>query len=69
MSAEENRLEGEDPDFDILPDGRYVMSAGYLKRRGYCCGNGCMNCPYKYENVPEPRRSKLLEQRRSYGED
>src|SRR5258705_1719891 len=23
-----------------------VFTAGYLQRRGYCCGNGCRNCPY-----------------------
>ncbi len=23
-----------------------VFTASYLKRRGYCCGNGCRHCPY-----------------------
>jgi iron complex transport system substrate-binding protein len=23
-----------------------VFTASYLKRRGYCCGSGCRNCPY-----------------------
>lgn len=26
--------------------GLFVFTAGYLKRRGYCCGSGCRNCPY-----------------------
>jgi hypothetical protein len=50
--------EGED--YYMLPDGRLVMTAAYLLKRGWCCGNGCMNCPYDYEAVPEPKRSTLL---------
>ncbi len=50
----------EHEDYYILPDGRLVFTADYLKRRGYCCGNGCMNCPYDFLNVPEPKRSRLL---------
>ena len=56
----------EHDDYYILPDGRLVFTAGYLLKRGYCCGNGCMNCPYDYANVPEPRRSELLRNRISY---
>lgn len=41
------------------------LTADYLLERGYCCGNGCKNCPYDYKAVPEPRRSKLLEQRKN----
>jgi len=40
-----------------------VMTASYHLDRGYCCGNACLHCPYDYENVPEPRRSALLEKR------
>ncbi|HRO43392.1 MAG TPA: DUF5522 domain-containing protein [Flavipsychrobacter sp.] len=50
-------------DYYILPDGRLVMTATYLLKRGYCCGNGCMNCPYDYQQVPEPKRTILLEKR------
>jgi hypothetical protein len=53
----------ENEDYYILPDGRLVFSASYLESRGYCCGNGCLNCPFEYENVPEPKRSLLLEAR------
>jgi len=44
-----------------------VLTAHYLLNRGYCCGNGCMHCPYDYERVAEPRRSQLLEQRKGNG--
>ena len=26
--------------------GMYVFSRWYLLKRGYCCRNGCRNCPY-----------------------
>jgi len=50
-------------DYIILPDGKLVFTAHYLKNRGYCCGFGCRNCPYHYMNVPEPERSRLLTQK------
>ncbi|MBC7555175.1 MAG: hypothetical protein H7257_14495 [Taibaiella sp.] len=50
----------EGKDYIILPDGRLVFTASYLTERGYCCGNGCLNCPFEYINVPEPKRSRLL---------
>jgi len=27
-------------------NGALVFTADYLKRRGYCCDNGCRHCPY-----------------------
>lgn len=50
--------EGED--YYVLPNGLLVMTAAYLLKRGWCCGNGCLNCPYDYAAVPQPKRSKLL---------
>lgn len=26
--------------------GLFVLTAGYLRRRGYCCGRGCRHCPF-----------------------
>ena len=52
-------------DYYILPDGRLVFTAGYLLKRGWCCGNGCLNCPFGYDAVPEPRRSLLLRARKT----
>lgn len=58
-------IEGED--FYYNGQGYMVLTANYLLRRGFCCGNGCMHCPYHYEAVPEPRRSELLAQREQTG--
>jgi len=40
--------------------GLMVLTEQYHKEKGYCCGMGCLHCPYHYENVPEPKRSLLL---------
>lgn len=59
----------EDDDYYFNSDGLVVFTKEYLLERGYCCGNGCINCPYDYKNVPEPKRSILLEKRRQEPED
>ena len=28
-----------------------VLTAHFLKNRGYCCGNNCRHCPYPKENA------------------
>lgn len=47
----------------INEDGFIVLTEQYHKEKGYCCGMGCLHCPYHYENVAEPRRSVLLQKR------
>jgi 2-iminoacetate synthase ThiH len=46
-------------DYYYNEDGYVVLTAKYHLEKGYCCGNGCRHCPYDFENVPEPKRSKL----------
>lgn len=36
----------EGADYYLSPDGFRVMTEDYLRRRGYCCSNGCRHCPY-----------------------
>ena len=50
-------IEGED--FYYNKDGYMVLTARYHLKRGDCCGNGCMHCPFDFVNVPEPKRSEL----------
>jgi len=47
-------------DFYINKDGYIVLTEKYHLDKGFCCGMGCLHCPYNFENVPEPRRSALL---------
>ncbi|MFN8291619.1 MAG: DUF5522 domain-containing protein [Chitinophagaceae bacterium] len=44
--------------------GYVVLTEKYHLEKGYCCGNGCRHCPYGYENVPEPRKSELLSEKK-----
>ena len=57
--------EDDDLDYYFNNDGFVVFTAEYLLNRGYCCGNGCKHCPYDYKNVPEPKRTQLLEKRKN----
>lgn len=55
----------------VNEEGFVVLTEKYLQDRGFCCGKGCLHCPYEYEKVPEPRRGELLkktaEQKRKDG--
>jgi hypothetical protein len=59
----------EDDDYYFNSDGLVVFTAEYLLERGYCCGNGCHNCPYDYKNVPEPKRTMLLTKRKENNDE
>ena len=54
----EELIEGKH--YYINKDGLIVFTEQYHLENGFCCGNGCLYCPYQFENVPEPLRSKLL---------
>ena len=49
--------------FYINKDGHIVLTEKYHLEKGFCCGMGCLHCPYQYVNVEEPRRSFLLDQK------
>jgi hypothetical protein len=52
-------------DYYFNDDGLLVFTEKFLLKRGYCCGSGCKHCPYNYEAVPEPKRSKLLQEKKN----
>lgn len=53
----------EGKDFYYNENGYVVLTEKYHLEKGYCCGNGCIHCPYHYINVPEPKRTNLQEQK------
>jgi hypothetical protein len=59
-------IEGEH--FYYNEQGWMVLTEKYHLERGRCCGNGCLHCPFDYEQVPEPRRSELMQSRRVQAE-
>ncbi|WP_255066378.1 DUF5522 domain-containing protein [Lacihabitans sp. LS3-19] len=36
-------------DYYFNKEGLMVFTAEYHLKRGYCCKNNCLNCPYKLE--------------------
>ncbi|MCH5599720.1 DUF5522 domain-containing protein [Niabella ginsengisoli] len=56
-----NWIEGEH--YYVNKEGKVVLTEKYHLLRGYCCSNGCLHCAYEYENVPEPKRTELLNER------
>ena len=48
-------------DFYYDNQGRMVMSEDYHIKRGSCCGNGCLKCPYEPKNE---RGNKVLQESR-----
>jgi hypothetical protein len=38
----------EGADYAVDERGRWVFTAAYLIKRGYCCESGCRNCPYGF---------------------
>ena len=50
---QEKFVEGVDFYFE---NGLMVLTAVFLKKRGYCCNNGCRNCPYPKEEKPNYNR-------------
>jgi hypothetical protein len=52
----------------INEEGFVVLTEKYHLERGYCCSNGCLHCPYNYENVLEPRKTELLKRRQRLSE-
>lgn len=63
MSDDENFIEGIHFYYDA--SGLMVLTEKYHLQRGYCCGKGCRHCPYNYENMPEPIKSKLLHKKQN----
>ena len=48
----------KDVDYYIGPKGMWVFTAAYHEARGHCCGNACKHCPFDYEAVPEPIKTR-----------
>ena len=55
----------DDDEFYINDSGFYVFTEAYLLKRGYCCGNGCLHCPYDYKQVQDEEKKKQLQDRQS----
>ncbi|SDF38785.1 hypothetical protein SAMN05216464_11723 [Mucilaginibacter pineti] len=43
----------EGVDYYINNDGNFVFTEAYHLKRGYCCKNKCLHCPWGY-GKPKP---------------
>ena len=48
----------ENIDYYINADGNLVFTAAYHLKRGYCCKNKCLNCPWNYG---KPEQGKVTD--------
>ncbi|HEY0700207.1 MAG TPA: DUF5522 domain-containing protein [Micromonospora sp.] len=46
LAAHDAALAAGDAGYLDPVTGLFVLSAGFLARRGTCCGRGCRHCPY-----------------------
>ena len=44
--AHEAAVAAGEPGYIDPDSGLFVLTAAYLRDRGFCCGNGCRHCPY-----------------------
>ena len=40
-------------DYYMNEQGFVVFTAAYHQKRGYCCKNGCLHCPYGFKKNAE----------------
>lgn len=59
----------DDDTFYVNQEGNYVFTAQYLLQRGYCCGNGCLHCPFDYKNVVDELKKRKLQQQQQANEN
>jgi hypothetical protein len=50
----EKKDEDDEPDF-YMENGFVVFTASFLRKRGYCCRNGCRHCPYGFKKAGDER--------------
>jgi hypothetical protein len=48
---DKDKQERKEPEFRegvdyYFENGLMVLTAEFLRKRGYCCGSGCRHCPY-----------------------
>lgn len=44
----------EGVDYYINEDGNFVFTEAYHLKRGYCCKNKCLHCPWGYGKAERP---------------
>jgi len=58
MLFSKKKIEIEDGDFYLTPEGYKCFTEQYHLKRGYCCESGCRHCPYGYNSSTTLRAGK-----------
>jgi hypothetical protein len=45
-------------DYYINADGNFVFTEVYHAKRGYCCQNKCLHCPWKFGKEKDDKQIK-----------
>lgn len=59
----------EGVDYYFNEEGMLVLTEAYHLKQGYCCGHGCLHCPFDHANVPEKRKQELNQHQQQIGEN
>ena len=46
-------MQNENEDYYFNDEGFLVFTAQYHLKRGYCCKNKCLNCPWNFGKVKD----------------
>ncbi|HTH37437.1 MAG TPA: DUF5522 domain-containing protein [Pyrinomonadaceae bacterium] len=57
---DKNQKKEEKPEFKegvdyYFENGLMVLTAEFLRKRGYCCGSGCRHCPYPKKDADQSK--------------
>ena len=48
----------EGVDYYINADGNFVFTEAYHLKRGYCCQNKCLHCPWGFGKAKDDKQIK-----------
>jgi hypothetical protein len=59
----------DDDSFLINDKKTIIFDEAYLIKRGYCCGNGCVHCPFGYKNVLDEHKKMAFQKQQKITKD
>lgn len=54
----------ENADYYINDDGNFVFTLEYHLKRGYCCKNGCLHCPWNYRRPDQQQQNNDIDDKK-----
>jgi hypothetical protein len=60
MNKDKRQTKEEKPEFKegldyYFENGLMVLTAEFLRKRGYCCDSGCRHCPYPKKDADQSK--------------